>query len=117
MQPTNNRPKPLLYQHYQVNDLKLGQWVNRQQVQYKKGTLKADHIAVLENLGFQWSLKVESLIACYNTLFVFHDENGHSNDFDPSLTLREIPASPEDDTKVRLLEFHFSTDSSVVDEL
>ncbi|KAL6045836.1 Helicase C-terminal domain-containing protein, partial [Balamuthia mandrillaris] len=38
-------------------DFKLGHWVHNMRYKYKKGTLKPEQIALLESLGFQWSVR------------------------------------------------------------
>jgi hypothetical protein len=60
---------------YEVNNIKLGIWADSQRKQYKKGKLNADSIAMLENLGFQWSPKEERWMAYYSELVAYHDEN------------------------------------------
>jgi uncharacterized membrane protein len=43
---------------YEANP-QLGRWLHEQRFHYKKGKLKGNHIAMLENLGFQWNLHEE----------------------------------------------------------
>lgn len=53
-----------------VKNPSLGRWTHAQRVKYGKGDLRADRIKILEDLGFNWSLKV-GIVPCL-LLCCFH---------------------------------------------
>jgi hypothetical protein len=62
---------------YKTQDLKLGDWVNRQRGLYAKNQLTSDRIALLEGIGFDWDPLSAEWKANFEALRVFKDEHKH----------------------------------------
>jgi len=70
----NNTEVPIRY----VNDkgIKLGNWINKQRMNYKKGNISNEKIKKLENIGYKWKINDE-WYNYYSLLKKFKLENGH----------------------------------------
>lgn len=67
-------------QSYVTKDgLKLGAWLVRQKLAYRKGNLSEERIRQLEHLHIKWNTQQDNWDEMYAVLKAYYDKNGHSN--------------------------------------
>jgi superfamily II DNA or RNA helicase len=65
--------------HTTGTGFRLGLWLSNQRTNYKNGTLAAERIAALEDLGVDWDMSDRSWTSGLAALTAFHAEHGHLN--------------------------------------
>lgn len=64
---------------YEINKLKLGQWLKNQRVIYKKGVLSNERLKLLEEIDIKWSLQDDKWDEYYYALEQYKDLFGDVN--------------------------------------
>ncbi|MDY8021212.1 Helicase associated domain protein [Paenibacillus polymyxa] len=66
--------------HYEMDGVKLGKWVNTQRLAYRKNKLSLSRVDKLNSVGFQWDIKDKDLWDNnYSLLLIYKKKYGHCN--------------------------------------
>jgi superfamily II DNA or RNA helicase len=67
-------------QDYQVGELAVGSWVSTQRMNYDKGKLSAERIALLKDIpGWTWDGQLAKWMEMFDRLVAFEEEFGHTS--------------------------------------